>query len=70
MLWVRKEKDKLDKDGFIPPQDIDDSPLPEKYITEHKKSIVGGKLYDTETEEYIMKLECGRLILKTQLGII
>lgn len=79
MLWFRKKKDKQDKGGFIPPQDIDDlsfrnrndtvtrGTLP-KRIIKHKKSVVDGKLYDTETAEYITKLGDGRILFETQFG--
>lgn len=79
MILVRKKKDKPDKDGFIPPQDIDDAPfevsedtvirgtLP-KRIIKHKKSVVDGKLYDTETAEYITSIEDGRILFETPFG--
>lgn len=39
-----------------------------KRIIKHAKAVVDGKLYDTETAEYITKLEDGRILFETLLG--
>lgn len=84
LLVRKKKSDKPDKDGFIPIQNVEEFPFSptenkesvdttnigtiQKRIIKHAKSVVGGKLYDTETAEYIAKLEDGRILFETQFG--